>query len=224
MLLALDTATQVMSLALHDGRSLLAEITWQAGNRHTTQLAPAVEQILTNSAVAVTDLTGLAVAVGPGSYTGLRIGVSLAKGMAQTRNLPLVGMSTLDILAGGQPHVSGELHVVVQAGRRRIIVGRYHWRKGRWKPRNDAHLTTWDTLIAEFDGPVAITGELDENGHDALVAAIQQDVPVTIIPAVHRLRRAGFLAHAAVGLLEENPDDYDAAQVVPFYLMPDDQS
>ena len=90
MLLAIDTATQIMSIALHDGEALHAECTLTAGRQHSALLAILIKQIMAQSSLPTDDLTALAVSVGPGSYTGLRIGVALAKGMAAVNDLLLV--------------------------------------------------------------------------------------------------------------------------------------
>src|SRR5256885_646053 len=79
MLLALDTATRLISIALHDGAAVLAESTWQAGAYHTVELAPQVALLLRRGGVEPGQLRGVAVAIGLGSYTGLRIGLGFAK-------------------------------------------------------------------------------------------------------------------------------------------------
>lgn len=218
MLLAIDTATQVMSIALHDGRSLLAEQTWRTANNHTIELAPAVQTMLEQCDVGITRLTGLAVSIGPGSYSGLRVGVALMKGLASARNLPLVGVSSLDTIAAGQPHYQGGLVVVVQAGRGRITVGRYQWRKGRWSNRGEPQLMDWETLIASIDGAAYITGDVDEPGHLALGDAAANNVPVMLVPAAFRLRRAGFLAEEAWERLKAGKGNFEAARVAPIYI------
>ena len=81
MLLALDTATQRASIALHDGSTLRAECTWEAANQHTVTLLPHIVQLLANSGLTADDITAVGVCIGPGSYTGVRIGVSVAKGL-----------------------------------------------------------------------------------------------------------------------------------------------
>src|SRR5579871_1377162 len=129
-LLALDTATQYISIALHDGQQVLGEQTWMSENHHTVELAPAVRKLLEQANLTASQLTALAVSLGPGSYTGLRIGVALAKGMAAAHHLPLVGISTLDILASEQPQTPGALILVLPAGRGRVVTARYHWRRG----------------------------------------------------------------------------------------------
>ncbi len=103
MLLALDTATQRASIALHDGSTLRAECTWEAANQHTVTLLPHIVQLLANSGLTADDITAVGVCIGPGSYTGVRIGVSVAKGLASSRKLPLVGITTLDVLVAAQP-------------------------------------------------------------------------------------------------------------------------
>ncbi len=222
MLLALDTATQLISLALYDGYNLLAEQTWHTAFNHSVQLAPTLQSLLDRADVASTDLTALAVCIGPGSYSGLRVGVSLAKGMAAVRHLPLVGVSALDIIAAAQPHYSDGLIVVVQAGRERIIVGRYQWRKGHWTPRGEVQLMDWDTLLESVDGPAHITGEISTTGHAILSNAKEKELPITLVPAAFRLRRAGFLAQEAWERFKADETGFDAAKLVPFYIKTQD--
>ncbi len=227
MLLAIDTATRYISLALYDGQTVLAEQTWQTHNNHTTQLAPAIFALLDNSELDIEVLTALAVSTGPGSYTGLRIGVSLAKGIASARHLPLIGVTTLDTLAAGQPYYQsgGGLVVVVQAGRGRLIVQTYRWRKGQWSSRTAPTLMDWDGLLAQIDGPAFITGEIDQDGVDILTAAQAKDTPVTLVPGGHRLRRAGFMAQVAWELLTaagtKAASIYHPAKLVPIYIKSD---
>lgn len=222
MLLAIDTATQIMSLALHDGRKLLAEQTWHTFNNHTVELAPAIQVLLDRCGVELKALDALAVSIGPGSYSGLRVGVALAKGLAAANNLPLVGISTLDTIAAGQPYYQGGLLVVVQAGRGRIIVARYQWRKGRWGSRGEPSLMDWETLFASIDGAAYLTGEINEDGHTALESAQAQDVPVSLVPSAYRLRRAGFLAEEALTRLKTDPTGFSAARLMPIYIKTQD--
>ncbi len=220
MLLAIDTATRVISLALHDGIELLAEQTWHSPNHHTIELAPAVDMLLRRCDQTIADLTALGVSIGPGSYTGLRIGVALAKGIASARKLPLVGVSTLDTLAAGQTYYSTNhgLIVVVQAGRGRIIVKTYRWRKGRWASHSEPQLMGWEALFARVDGPAYLTGEIDAAGRAALEAAQERNLPVELAASAHRLRRAGYLAEEAWARLRENKNAFPAHKVTPVYI------
>jgi tRNA threonylcarbamoyladenosine biosynthesis protein TsaB len=222
VLLAIDTATSMMGLALHDGRDLTAESHWRTAQNHSVELAPAVIAMLSQAGLQPRDLSAIAVCTGPGSYTGVRIGVALAKGLASARGIPLVGVGALDALAAGQPYFQGGLIAVVSAGRGRIIAGAYHWRGGRWKVRRSPELMTWAALLASVDGPACITGEIDDAGHEAAAAARAEGAPIMLMRAGFRLRRAGFLADEAWARLRESQrvlrEEFAPAHVQPIYV------
>lgn len=226
MLLAIDSATQLISVALHDGVDLLGEHSWIAGRRHNEKLAPTVRDLLAGCGAAMRDLTGLAVTNGPGSYTGLRIGVAFAKGVASVQKLPLVSMTTLDLIALSQPHFQNGtgLIALVQAGRGKIIAAAYHWSQRRWRTRTEPRLMTWDDLLATVDGPATLTGEINKTGHE-VVANRPDDAPtLQIAPPVYRMRRAGFLAQHAWDQINAAGDDlsaFAAGAVMPIYLQTD---
>lgn len=220
MLFAIDTATRLISLALHDGHQLLAEQSWHTANNHTAELAPAIQVLLARCDLTLDDLTALAVSVGPGSFTGLRIGVALAKGLASGKKLPLVGVSTLDTLAAAQPqHSRHGLITVVEAGRGRIIAATYRWGKNRWVNRGEPRLMDWETLLTTIDGPAIITGDVDDEGRAAIEVARSAAHPVELAPPALRLRRAGFLAETALERLEEHgAKQFDPALLAPLYV------
>jgi tRNA threonylcarbamoyladenosine biosynthesis protein TsaB len=220
MLLAIDTATRIMSLALHDGHNLMAEQTWHTANNHTAELAPTILSLLARCETSIDDLAALAVSTGPGSFTGLRIGVSLAKGLAAARNLPLIGASTLDTLASAHPHYHQHgMVVVVEAGRGRIIAATYRWGKNEWVNRGEPRLMDWETLLANIDGPAYITGDIDADGHAALAAAQSGGIPVRITASGLRLRRAGFLAEIALQqLAQSDAAAFDPNLIAPIYV------
>ncbi len=216
MLLAIDTATRSVSLALHDGSEVVAELTWRTADHHTVELTPALHQMMARSGVRPGDLTALAVTLGPGSYTGLRIGMSLAKGIALAISppLPLVGVPTLDVVAAAQPRQADRLCAVAQAGRRRINAGFYTWEGAGWVGSGAPFITTWEALLGELDGPAQFAGEIDAQG-----AALLADAPekaVVSSPAAS-LRRAGFLAELALARLRAG-EPADAATLAPVYL------
>ena len=103
ILLGLDTSTRSVGLALYDGTQVLSEAVWTSHDHHTVELAPAVGDMLSRAGLEPSHLSAVAAATGPGSFTGLRIGLALAKGLALARRLPLVGIPSLDVLAAAQP-------------------------------------------------------------------------------------------------------------------------
>src|SRR5512142_1346094 len=103
MLLAVDTSTSWIGLALYDGVRVLGEMTWQSPSHHTVELSPGINELMQRCNVRTTDLQALGVAIGPGSFTALRIGLSVVKGMALALRIPVIGIPTLDALAAAQP-------------------------------------------------------------------------------------------------------------------------
>ncbi|MBI5928274.1 MAG: tRNA (adenosine(37)-N6)-threonylcarbamoyltransferase complex dimerization subunit type 1 TsaB [Chloroflexi bacterium] len=215
MLLAIDTASRSLSLALYDGQQLLAEQTWYTANQHSVELPPAIHHVLNRAGVQPRQLTALAVAQGPGSFTGLRIGIGVAKGLAMAQNIPLIPVMTLDIVAAGTSYFEGPLVAIVQAGRGRINYGQYHWQTGEWRQVGELHNAAWAEMIARLDAPATlINGELDPAGEALLIASGKA---VTLLPPAYRLRRAGFLAQKAWGQVQAG-HSIPAAEVMPIYL------
>lgn len=223
MILGIDTATQMVSLALHDGFRIVAEHTWHSPNQHTRQIPPAIRSMLRDAGTSARALTGVAVAAGPGSYTGLRVGMALAKGIAGGNNVPLIGVSTFDITAFAAPQATGALIVTLLAGRSRISVARYQWRKGIWTSRGEPENMTWSDLIASIDGTATITGEIDDAGREALEAVEVSDISFVVMPGTARLRRAGALTEIAwLRLRAEGRDAFPSAKVSPVYIQTKD--
>lgn len=229
MLLAIDTATRLISLALHDGHAVLAETTWQSDNYHTTELAPQTALLLRRARVAAGALRGLAVAIGPGSYTGLRIGLGFAKGLALAQGLPLVGVPTLDGLMRAQPPHPGPALALLAAGRGRVTAVPYAWhaRHHRWEAAGPGRGLSWAELAAELAAGAAgpgqpalppastyVAGELDAAGLEALRPL--RGLVVLASPA-HIVRRAGFLAEIGWERLRAHSAGDDVARLAPQY-------
>jgi len=100
-LLFLETATEVCSVALSKGDKIIASICLDKGNSHIERLFPFIEEVLAKSKCVVSELNGVVLSTGPGSYTGLRIGASAAKGICYALNIPLIGISTLQSIVFG---------------------------------------------------------------------------------------------------------------------------
>lgn len=213
MLLALDTATRYASIALHDGTSLRAECTWESVDRHTVTLLPRVVQLLASSDLTAADLTAIGVCIGPGSYTGVRIGVAVAKGLASARKLPLVGVTTLDILVAAQPMDERPLFAIFAAGRKRLGYARYRWREGRWQAETGVQVVAWGKFAGQLELPAIVVGEIEPAGREALRPLYGRvEIPQ---PARH-LRRAGYLADIAWQRVRASQVDAPSA-LLPLY-------
>lgn len=214
LLLAIDTSTRVTSLALHDGARVRVELTWETADHHTIEVAPRIAGMLAQAKAGVEHLAGVAVAVGPGSFTGVRVGVALAKGLCLARGLPIYGVRTLDVVARAQ--APGEPVVaVVQAGRGRLCAGRYTWTSAGWQIEGELWLTTGAALGQDWEGVTRVCGELDAADRHALQARLGRRV--CLAPPAASLRRAGYLAEIGWERLRRGQAD-DLARLRPIYL------
>jgi tRNA threonylcarbamoyladenosine biosynthesis protein TsaB len=213
MLLAIDTATYRASVALHDGRVLRGESTWESRNRHTVTLIPRVVRLLSDHSIDARDLTGIGICIGPGSYTGVRIGVSVAKGLASARKLPLIGVTTLDVLVAAYPRDPRPLLALFAAGRRRVGYARYRWQDDRWQSKTGVQVETWSELASAITSPSIVLGEINEEGWETLRSLYEK---VEVPPPAWHLRRAGYLADIAWQRLRDNQIDAPSA-LLPLY-------
>ena len=215
MILAIDTATRWTGLALFDGRQMLAEHGWRSLHNQTVELAPAVQSILTRAGLTPADLSAISVAIGPGSYTGLRIGLGFAKGLSLANQTALIGVPTLDIVAAGVPHFAGTLVAVVEAGRTRVCAAPYEWQDGGgWQAAGETTISTWDELLQTEAGPLQFAGEVSPAAAKQVRAAGKSFK--TAPPAVC-VRRAGHLAAIGWNRLRRGWTD-DPAELAPVYL------
>jgi tRNA threonylcarbamoyladenosine biosynthesis protein TsaB len=200
-------------LALHDGQRVLAEYVWRSRAHHTVELAPEIALMMHRNELKPEDLSALAVAAGPGSYTGLRIGMALAKGLALTHKLPLVGVPTLDILAQAQPSRREPMLALLQAGRNRLAGVMYKWQRGSWRNTDEGETFAWEELLARLEEPLYICGELT----GAQRKALEESQNVTLAPPALCVRRPSILADMAWERVHKGKVG-DAAAVVPTYL------
>ena len=214
MLLAIDTSTAQVGLALYDGLQVLGEITWTTRQHHTTELAPALSGLLARSALTMDNVSALGVAIGPGSFTSLRVGLSLVKGLALARHLPVIGVPTLDIIAAAQPSGEYPLAAVVRAGRSRIALGWYKYLESKWQSQGEPRGLTVDELVDQIENPTYVAGEFTSEERGRLA---RKRVNVLLASPLQCVRRPSILAELAWTRWQENQVS-DAASLAPIYL------
>ena len=214
MLLAIDTSTAQVGLALYDGAQVFGEMTWTTRQHHTTELAPALSGLLSRCGVPMDRVSALGVAVGPGSFTSLRVGLSLVKGIALARRIPVIGIPTLDIIAAAQPIGKHPLVAVIQAGRTRIAFSWYKSLKSEWQVQGQVRSGTIDELADEIESPTYVAGELSAEDRNRLA---RKRVNVLLASPVNCVRRPAILAELAWTRWQKNDVD-DAATLAPVYL------
>jgi tRNA threonylcarbamoyladenosine biosynthesis protein TsaB len=214
MLLAVDTSTAQVGLSLYDGTQVRAELIWHSGQHHTVELAPALEDLLRRSNIHIGEIKALGVAIGPGSFTALRVGLAFVKGLALARSLPLVGIPTLDIVAAAQPLSNLPLVAVLQAGRGRLAVGWYQAGENGWQAQGPVRIETADSLAAAIESPTVVCGELSAEDRQRLG---RKRVNVILVSPARALRRAAILAEMAWERWQAGKVD-EVATLAPIYL------
>ncbi len=214
MLLAIDTSSAQIGLALYDGAQVPGEFIWRSALRHTQELAPALAELLSRTDVAMEAISALGVALGPGSFTSLRVGLAFVKGLVLARHLPLIGVPTLDVVAAAVPLVDRRLAAAVQAGRGRLAVGWYQAGAEGWQAEGPAELTTADELAEKIHKPVIVCGELNAAERRRLMRKIRN---VTLASPAQCVRRPGLLAELAWQKWKAGETDA-AASLAPIYL------
>jgi tRNA threonylcarbamoyladenosine biosynthesis protein TsaB len=213
MLLAVDTSTAQVGLALYDGSQVISEYAWRSSQRHTVELAPAIFDLLTHCGLTMDNVRVLGVALGPGSFTSLRVGLSLVKGLALARHIPLVGIPTLDILAAAQTLSRFPLAVAIQAGRGRLALGWYKRSKNGWQAKGPARVATVEALMDEVKSSVIVCGEFTSEERLRLSGKPE----IQLVSPAQSVRRPALLAELAWTRWQAGHVD-DEATLAPIYL------
>jgi tRNA threonylcarbamoyladenosine biosynthesis protein TsaB len=224
VLLAIDTATATASVALYDlnNEVLLAESTWQARRRHTEELLTTTQALMAQLELLPAQLSSLAVTIGPGSFTGVRIGLSVIKGIGVGLPQPpqVVGLPTLTVTAAPwlalAQAASAQLWAYIQAGR-----GRYNWAIFAEKLDRPSATDHFAGTAAEFAAalatnsqqPIWLVGEVAPDLLN-LVAPLPH---VLVVDGVSAMRRAGILAYLAAQAINAGKVD-NLGTLQPLYL------
>jgi tRNA threonylcarbamoyl adenosine modification protein YeaZ len=215
VLLAIDTSTNNISLALVQDDCLLAELTWLCGQNHSVELLPRLTHLLAQAKLDIKSLSGVVVATGPGSFNGLRVGVTTAKGFAFSLNIPVVGISTLEITAYQHAETGLPVCPVLNAGRSEVAVALFQMKDGEWLMLSAEHITTVEAICAEIHQKTVFCGE-----HVPFIATQLRGTlgeKAVLPPRSAQVRRAGFLAELGHRRLEIGKYD-NPATLQPLYL------
>lgn len=213
MLLAVDTSTTQVGLALYDEHQVVGEMMWTSKQHHTTQLAASVSDLLNRCDVSMSIIQALGVAIGPGSFTSLRVGLSLVKGIAFAKNIPVIGIPTLDVIAAVQPLDKKPLISVLQAGRTRLAFSLYKSDKKQWQVEGEIRSGTVDELLSQIEESTIVAGELTSEQRNK----ISKNKKISLASPVNCMKRPAVLAELAWARWQNNQVD-DVATLAPIYL------
>ncbi|KPK02538.1 MAG: hypothetical protein AMK71_01965 [Nitrospira bacterium SG8_35_4] len=159
-ILALETATLAGSIAIADDRyGLVSEVRVNLKIAHAERLMPSIQWILDASRMSVDEIDAFAVSIGPGSFTGLRIGLSTAKGLSYAGKKPIVPVPTLDAFARTLPYCSYMICPMFDARKSQVYAALYRWEQHACRKVMDEIAVGLDTLLKQFDEPVVFLGE-----------------------------------------------------------------
>lgn len=159
--LAIDTSNLVLGIALLDGEKVVGEVITNLPKNHSVRVMPAIEQLMQECGVKPTELEKIVVAKGPGSYTGVRIGVTIAKTLAWSLNIPLVGVSSLEVLAANGRYFQGVISPLFDARRGQVYTGLYQFEEDTLVCKKEDTiilLTDWLSMLKENETPVLFLG------------------------------------------------------------------
>jgi tRNA threonylcarbamoyladenosine biosynthesis protein TsaB len=215
--LALETSTRAGGVALLDGDHLIAEYTLSAPTTHSERLMGTVDRLLGDAGWTIGQIEGLAVSIGPGSFTGLRIGVSTAKGLALALGIPLVGVPTLDALAAALPHAVDPVCPILDAKKGEVYASLFHWEAGRMVRDWEYLALTPEELCARLSGPVIFTGD----GVAAFAEVLVRELGprARLAPPGRRLPSAACVAQLGQCRLLSG-DSVEPAGLTPLYIRP----
>jgi tRNA threonylcarbamoyladenosine biosynthesis protein TsaB len=215
LILGIETSTRVCSVALADADRVVVEYTLNAGVHHAERLVPMVTSVLEQADRAPADLSGVAVASGPGSFTGLRIGMSTAKGLCAGAGLALIAVPTLEALAHQASPQDVAVCPVLDARRGQVYAGLYRCQDGRLVRLAPDGVVDVADLARQLPRPVLLLGEGAEAYRDEIACSLGE--AAQFAPAHLGLPRAGQVAllgarKAAAG------DTEDLSDAEPLYL------
>ena len=159
MIVAIDSSTDTASLALAQDGEVLAETSWRCGQNHSVELLPRLTKLLEEAKVSLKDASCVIVAKGPGSFNGLRVGLSTAKGLAFSLDVPIIGISSLEIEAYGHAQSGLPVCPIFNAGRGEIATALYQKTNSGWRQLAPEHITTVEALSREVTEKTLFCGE-----------------------------------------------------------------
>lgn len=216
-ILALDSTAEVSSVCVCEGERLVCEITVNTGNTHSQTLLPAVEQTLKMAEMTVNDIDVFACSTGPGSFTGVRIGVATIKGIAYGKNKPCVSVSTLEALAYNLIGNNGVICPVMNARRSQVYNALFECEGGTLNRICDDRALAIAELDEELDvisKPIYLSGD----GYGITESGFKK-TKVSYVPERQRYQNAYSVAQIALKKYELG-EYVDDASLVPIYLRP----
>ncbi len=215
-ILAIETSTVAGSIAiLDDEAGLIAEVRTDIRIVHAERLMPSVEWILQSSRVSIEDIGAFAISIGPGSFTGLRIGLATAKGFAYATGRPLIPVPTLDAFARTIPFSSYMVCPMLDARKNEVYTALYKWEGPVMKKVMPETAISPEALLKQLDGPILFTGEGTRKYREMITDKLKTNA--LFAPASKMTPAASTVAEIALEEIKQGRKT-DPVSLIPFYI------
>lgn len=211
--LAIETSGRIGSIAVIDGDEIRAEETFQHGLQNAAQIIPIIDRLTRAQHWSPGEIEQVYVSIGPGSFTGLRIGVTLAKTMALASGVKIVAVPTVRVLAENGPADATNLIIVLDAKRDQIFTARFARRDGAWIEEEPAHVDSLEQMLALSPQPVHLLGE----GIPFHQKFIPDDPQIMITPQESWRARASIVAKLGMQMAQRE-EFADPFKLIPIYI------
>ncbi len=216
-ILGIDTSSNASSVAVIEDNKLICEYTVNTKTTHSQKLMPMIENMLLMSGINIKEIDAIAICVGPGSFTGLRIGMATAKAISHVNNLPVIGVNSLEILAGNMDLCDKKICSILDAQRNQVYTGRYKFENGSIVEIQPVDVVEIENLLEEIskdNDEWILVGEAVYKYEEKIKEIKNIDIPA---PS-HNVTKASSLCSIAMEKYNNNIDIYNCYDINPMYI------
>lgn len=216
-ILGIDTSSNASSVAVIEDNKLICEYTVNTKTTHSQKLMPMVENMLSMSDINIKDIDAIAICIGPGSFTGLRIGMATAKAIAHANNLPIIGVNSLEILGGNMNLCDKNICSILDAQRNQVYTGRYKFENGNIVEIQPVDVVEIENLLEEIskdNEEWILVGEAVYKYEDR----IKEIKNIRVPSPSHNVTKASSLCSIAKEKYNKNIDVHNCYDINPMYI------
>ncbi|RDY23249.1 tRNA (adenosine(37)-N6)-threonylcarbamoyltransferase complex dimerization subunit type 1 TsaB [Romboutsia maritimum] len=216
-ILGIDTSSMAASVSVIEDDKLICEYTVNTKKTHSQKLMPMIENMLKMSDLKINEINAIAICVGPGSFTGLRIGMATAKAIAHVNNLPIIGVNSMEILAANMDLCDKKICSILDAQRNQVYTAKYKFEEGKLIEIESVDVIEIENLLKELssnDDEWILVGEAVYKYKD-MIKEIQN---ISIPAPSNNVTKASSLCSVAINKYNENKDVHDCYTINPMYI------
>ncbi len=216
-ILGIDTSTMAANIAVLEDDKLICEYTINTKKTHSQKLMPMIENMLKLSDIEIKEIDAIGICVGPGSFTGLRIGMATAKAMAHVNNIHLIGVNSLEILGANMDLFDKKICSILDAQRNQVYTCKYIFEENKIKELEEISIMPIDDLLEELSATNeewVILGEAVYKYKEKIEAMSNINIP----SPVNNITKASSLCVVAKDKYEQNIDVHNCYDINPMYI------